>query len=421
MISYDNLKKSLNINIFGIKLHISINPEKIIIKWLKPLVLLLDFLIPKDNKLIVFNSFPNFSDNSFAYYKYLKENFEEEYKFVWITLDSFKDAPDNYESYDLYSFKAIFNMLRAKYIVSTHANVFISFFSSAKHVYINLWHGMPIKTLGYCEKVKSKSLLKNYDFLAKKGYMFASSDIFKQLFIPCFLIDYNRIFITGHAKNDLIFSNENNQKIEQWLNLTKYKKVVFYLPTYKSKTGERNKQINKEFNNIFYMDDYNEQEFFDYLERENILFILKPHPMEEDIYKKKIKEFPDSDNFKVIYNNDLYEQSINLYELFKYTDLMISDFSSVTIDYLILNRPVIYLNNFDEEYKNGRGVVLEDNYSILMPGLKVKDFSKLLTAISDELHNDTSKELRERNMPLIHKYLDGKSCERIFNIMKGLK
>ena len=33
-------------------------------------------------------------------------------------------------TYDLYTFKAIFNMLTAKYIVSTHANVFISFFKA---------------------------------------------------------------------------------------------------------------------------------------------------------------------------------------------------------------------------------------------------------------------------------------------------
>lgn len=420
MISYDKKRNALYINIFNIKLNISLNIERIIIKNLRPIISLLDLIVPKDEKIIVFNSYPNYSDNSYAYYKYMVEHHSKDYKLVWITLDAYRDTNINYKNYDLYSFNAIFNMIRAKYIISTHAGRFISFFSSSKHIYINLWHGMPIKTLGYCEKVKSKSLLKNYTFLAKNGYMFATSDVFKQLFIPCFKIDYDKVFITGHAKNDIIFSQENDDKVKEFLNINNYKKIVFYLPTYKSYTGERIEQIDKEFSNIFYMDDYNESEFFEYLKKENILFILKPHPMEEDLYKDKLKSCPKSENFKVIYNNDLKEKEVNLYELFKYTDLMISDFSSVTIDYLILNRPIIYLSNIEDEYKTGRGMVLEDNYTRLMPGTKVKDFAQLLPAITDNLNNDPYKELREKDMPLIHKYLDGNTCERIFEIMKGL-
>ena len=126
------------------------------------------------------------------------------------------------------------------------------------------------------------------------------------------------------------------------------------------------------------------------------------------------------DRFKVVYNEDLEEKKISLYEIFKFVDLMISDFSSVAVDYLVLNRPVVYLNNYDEEYKTKRGVVLEDNYTVFMPGSKVNNFNELLIAVDNNIKNDISKDLRIHNMPFIHKYMDGNSCERIYEIMKGL-
>ena len=121
-----------------------------------------------------------------------------------------------------------------------------------------------------------------------------------------------------------------------------------------------------------------------------------------------------------MYNESFTEQNLYMYEIFKYVDAMISDFSSVTVDYLVLNRPVIYLDNISEDYREERGTVLEDNYHVLMPGTKVKTFYELLSAITNNLNNDVEKDLRNQNMPLIHKYLDGNTCERIFEIMKGL-
>ena len=50
MFSYDKKKKSLNVSIFKLKLHISIDLEKIIIKNFRFLILLLDLILPKNDK-----------------------------------------------------------------------------------------------------------------------------------------------------------------------------------------------------------------------------------------------------------------------------------------------------------------------------------------------------------------------------------
>ena len=46
---------------------------------------LLDFFIPKNKKMIAFSSFPDFSDNAFAMYIYMMNNYSTEYRYIWLT------------------------------------------------------------------------------------------------------------------------------------------------------------------------------------------------------------------------------------------------------------------------------------------------------------------------------------------------
>ena len=144
---------------------------------------------------------------------------------------------------------------------------------------------------------------------------------------------------------------------------------------------------------------------------------MKPHPLDEELYLENQDTLPISSHFKVVYEENLKNNGFNLYELLKYTDLMISDFSSVTLDYLIANKPIIYLDNLTNEYSKNRGLILPDNYRIFMPGHKVKTYLDLEDKLLKSLFKDDMKDLREKAIPLIHKYRDDKACERIFDIM----
>jgi len=279
---------------------------------------------------------------------------------------------------------------------------------------------MPLKTIGFTEKVIDKHLMNQYEDLGKKSYFFVTSDIFKVMMATCFKADYNKIFITGIPKTDYIGKTENDEKIKKYFNLDKFKKVVFYLPTWKSEGVGRKEQTSTEFKNIFYMKDYDEERFLNYLQKENILLLMKPHPLDEKYYKEHPELLPKSDNFRIIDNEELRNIDIDFYEMFKFVDCMISDYSSVTIDYLILNKPVIFLFNQSEEYVKNRGLILEDNSDILMPGVKVKTYSNFEKALIDALTVDSFKQKREELLPLIHKYRDFNSCDRIYNVIKRI-
>ena len=415
MIKYDTSTDKLIVNIFGLKL--SINFGRMIFDINSSIIRIFDKLLPKHSDSIVFYIFPGLEKNVLTYYNYLKKSYPGKYKLYLYTTDKAKLGTDIYY---LKSFRSLYHMYTSKYVVVSHASIFIDYFSSKRHVYVNLWHGMPIKKLGYCENNLDKYLLKRYRFLGDNSHLFVTSDIFKQLFVSCFLMKYDNIHVTGSSRNDVIWDNSNSDNIENVYHLKQYKHVVFYLPTFKCAGGKREKQLDKNFNNIFYMDDYDKNIFKEVIEQEDILFLIKPHPHEENFYKEHPEIIPDGDRFKVIYNEDLEQNGIDLYEMFSHIDLMLCDYSSVAIDYLILNKPVIYLNNLAKEYSKGRGMILSDNFEILMPGVKVNNFKVFMTELINNLKTDEYKQTREKMLPLIHKYRDDKASERIYEIMKGL-
>lgn len=414
------LKKENNIiylQIFNIKITFTLSLGKFIYKSLRPIIYILDYIVPKNKNKIIFNSFPDYGDNARAYYLFLKNN--SNYKLIWLVDNLNKDLDIEY-SYKFNSIIGLYHFITSKYIVTTHNTSFSSLISNDRHVILNLWHGMPIKTIGFNEPNLDKELLKCYKNYGKYAHFFVSSDIFKQLMLSTFEGKYFNSHITGQPRTDLIWDKSNSKKIEELFHFSKYKKVIFYMPTYKENVVVRNSQVDTEYKNIFYMNDYNESEFIKYLEENDILFIMKPHPFDEPFYEKHMDTIPRSENFKFVKNEFFLNNEINHYEIFKYIDLMISDFSSVVIDYMILNKPVIFLNNLTNEYSSNRGMILSDNFNILMPGIKVDNFKSLKLEIEENLKNDKYKELRNRNLPLLHKHCDNKACERVFKIMRGL-
>ncbi len=404
-------------NFLGLKIKINIH------RLFVPIVNVLDGIIAKNRKKIVINADATVNDNAIAYYNYLYEHYKLQYEIIWVaTVDDF-DA-DFHNKYSMYSLKGMYHFLTCKYVVICTPNRFLDYFKSKKRIYFNLYHGMPIKLVGIINKqnlkIRAKVLYK-YKFLGENAHHFVTSDLFQHIMNSCFSGKYDYIHIVGQPKTDMIWDEHKRKNTLKLFDFEKYNKVVFYLPTYKEGINkDKYTQVGKQYNNIFYMDDFEQSKFVSMIEEKNILFVMKPHPKDENFYRDRLDLLPKSKNFKIIFNDILEDNGINIYNTFSFVDLMISDFSSVALDYLILNRPVIYLDNLSEDYSENRGMTLMDNYHILMLGDKVKTYKELENSIIDNLENDCCREDREKFLPLIHKYRDNKSCERIFNIMRDL-
>ncbi len=386
-----------------------------LLRRLTPLLRLLDHLIPKDDRLVGFFSYPDFGDNPKVYSDWLAEH-HPEYRQYWFYRNAFSTPQEQKvvpgEKFLWYSLSSTWRMFRCRYIVSSHATP--DYLSSPRHISINLWHGMPIKTLGFTEPHMNETGRQLFERLSRQSHFFVTSDLFKSIMGVCFAAKFSRIHITGQPRTDAAFGSAGNF-------LGDFSRVICYTPTFKEKQMYGKRNISTEFRNCFYLEDYDEQDFIRMLEENNWLLLFKPHPYDEWFYRRYYAEHPiTSKHFRVLYDADLKAENLYFYQLFSGMDVIISDFSSIVLDFMVTRKPVIFLNALNEDYSQNRGFILEDNFELMMPGEKVATYAALKAAIADALTVDSWKERRLSALPLIHKYPDGKACERVYEVMQAL-
>ena len=108
--------------------------------------------------------------------------------------------------------------------------------------------------------------------------------------------------------------------------------------------------------------------------------------------------------------------NVDNYRLLKDSDALISDYSSIAYDYLMLNRPIGYDFSDLDSYTNGLCVDNPDEY---IAGPKIYCYDELLGFLKDvSEEKDSYKEQRENLCRRIYKYTDGNSSKRIVEFMK---
>ena len=91
-------------------------------------------------------------------------------------------------------------------------------------------------------------------------------------------------------------------------------------------------------------------------------------------------------------------------------DYLLTDYSSVWVDYCILQRPIGFVMNDIQEYKASRGVTIE-NLDEKLPGTIIDTFDKILTFIKEPISNT-------ENIEFYNTYCDNKASERIADYFK---
>lgn len=87
------------------------------------------------------------------------------------------------------------------------------------------------------------------------------------------------------------------------------------------------------------------KKFSEYLNKNNVLLVFKLHHLQADldVFHKKF------DNILILRDEDLSSDGVQLYQVVKYADIIISDYSSISIDAMVLDIPLIYTL---DDYKN---------------------------------------------------------------------
>lgn len=114
-----------------------------------------------------------------------------------------------------------------------------------------------------------------------------------------------------------------------------FKKVIMWMPTFRqSKTLGMTDVAQASI--LPFLEDSELGEFDDFLRSQNVEIIVKLHPM-QDVTAVNLTNFT---NLKLLSNTKFDETGWDLYKLLSCSDALITDYSSVFYDYLLLNRPI---------------------------------------------------------------------------------
>lgn len=354
----------------------------------------LSFLVPRNKKIWLFGSTfgRRFADNPRYLYLYVSQHKEElKLRPIWISHNENVVRMLNNEGYEAYmyhSLKGIWFALRGKVYLFDNYSKDINFWQSGGAMKVNLWHGIPLKKIQYdnvFDKFRHprnvwerlKNFPRNISDEKPSHYVLTTSENLIEIFSSAFRTE--KVLVAGYPRNAVLISDEiknvysieekaDRKKIFDFLNNKKdgkNKKMIFYMPTF------------RQSENLFF-NNFDKDDFQVFLKKNNILFCVKVHPK-----SKLSKEFESikSENIMVI-NKDA-----DPYVFLKLSDVLITDYSSVYFDYLLLDRPIIFFDYDLREYLNDSREMYFDYYDFT-PGEKVENYQSLKNGILSAIRND---------------------------------
>ena len=330
-------------------------------------VKILGLFVPMDDKSVIFSAHSRkYNDSPKAIYEYMISRPEyKDYTFYWALDDASVEIPGKAHKVIPDTFEYFRVALKCKYWI-TCVNIERSLrFKKKKCIYLNTWHGIPIKTVG-----NEASGRNDYDF-SYIDFFCVSGEYEVPIYEKSFNILESHFIRTGMPRNDSLYvtTKEEINDLREKCGIRADKKILLYAPTWRdSKDGGKSYNIKPPMN----MEKWKKKLGNDYI----LLFRTHPYTnkligVEFDDFVKDFSDYPD----------------IN--DLMKIADILISDYSAAIFDYSILERPIISFAYDCDEYSRERGFAM--NIRDEMPGGICETEDEVINRI---LHIDYDKEVR---------------------------
>ena len=379
------------------------------------LVYLVSHLVPKDKELWVFGAWfgEKYADNSKYLFEYVHKN-HPEIRPVWLTrnknvLEQIRQQ--GYEAYLAYSFKGYLLSMRAEVAIVSHSKAadLNRYAISPGTKVIQLYHGIPMKKIGFddliytCRENKHFfgrliNTLQRFVFpfsIEHYEMIIAASAETKSIFAKAFRIDQEKIKITGYPRNDALFRKRPLSREHPGQTMIN----GIYMPTLRGGLGSAP--------DLFIRYGFNATVVDAFLRKHNICLKLKLHPLN----KPPRGIVADVEHISLLDTEDVYG-------ILQDFDFLVTDYSSIYLDYLLTDKPIIFAPFDMEDYvKNDREFYY--NYEEVTPGPKAKNWHEVLCYIEEAVkHPEKYSGERERLRRRFHRYRDANSSERVFGTIK---
>lgn len=342
-------------------------------------------------KKYVFCGSKVFTDNTLAVFKEMI-NQKVEGKYVWLCNSDIEinKAKEEYATFFAENTKVLFvkknslrgiiNYIFSNYVFYTHG-IFEWFPRIPWQKKVNLWHGMPLKKIGHYTKSNI-----NFNF----DYTLANGTIFIEPLSIAFGISKEQILKSGSPRNDLLFSESKFNFSEFFSNSNQ---TVIWMPTFRNDIYSNNKlksSMDDSLSSLGILDIY---EFDNFLDNIEINILIKLHPM--DVLNESINAQNVNTVCKHIrvdtFNNRILPD--NFYPVLSKTCALITDYSSIYFDYLLLEKPIGIFTVDENEYEKSRGFIKDVGNKI--SGYKIKNLLQLKKFLISLTYEDEVAEMKK--------------------------
>jgi CDP-ribitol ribitolphosphotransferase len=297
---------------------------------------------------------------------------------------------------DKLSFDSFKKLSSSKYIF-LNDNFFPLAFMDFKdeNTIVQLWHAPGAsKKFGGSVDFESREILSMIS--EKTDYLIVTSKNVIGNYCEAFQISEDKVKPLGLPRMDYYFEDHDLDRLKrefsQKFNVSPDKKIVLYAPTFRDE---------EKYNNVF---DYLDLEKFNRELGDEYVLALRLHPKIRNVYSEDISskgQYVDVSDFES-------EQ-----ELMLLSDIMITDYSSIMIEYSALNKPTVFFTYALDYYlANERGFYYD--FETTVPGPIVHTSDELIDAIKNERF-DKSK--ISEFVKTQFDEIDGHSSERIVDYL----
>ena len=358
-----------------------------------------------------------FSDNAAAFFLHGQNEIADAVRLVWISrqADIVKSLrQDGYEAYWVWSPQGLYCCLRAGLYIFDSFSKDINFWPSRGARKINLWSGVPLKTFERDIRTPGNRYYRLFHGSTPERWLFgfmmpwhldrpdliiATSPETADITQRAFDLPASSVVVTGFPRNDILFARPDGAAAleRQWPQCFKDaveagRRVFLYLPTYRDS--------GKPFLNVDWVS-------VERLMRDlNSIFLFKLHPDDQGVFEEDldyVAELP---------------QEIDIYTMLAQADVLISDYSSIIFDYMLLDRPIVYYLPDLEEFVASSRSLNFDPLEIAAGPVCVNGEELLKALAGIAAGTNKSAEQDARWLEIRHRFntfADGESSQRVLD------
>ena len=257
---------------------------------------------------------------------------------------------------------------KAKYIF-TDSGIRPKYVKREGQIFINTWHGTPLKLMGADNTAEEHRLGNVQHPLLSSDYLLYPNEFMMDKMLNAYMIEKiypGKILLEGYPRNSVFFTQS---KLKKDLNLNDYE-IFVYMPTFRGILMNRDDESQK--------DDVEEYltQIDSQLKNDQILF-AKLHVLNES----KI----DFNKFKHIHP---FPMGYETYDVLNMADVLITDYSSVFFDFANTQKKIILFNYDEKDYSSYRGFYFNLDE---LPFPKVQTVDELINELNTPKNYDDTE------------------------------